>query len=215
MLLGQLGHTQSRYEEALGHFDAAAELFEATSPLQRGLALSNAARALGTAGRYHEAIGRATEALELFEAEYGDTSIETATPLAVLSALNRRIGDLEQAERLAWRTVLVLESAGRADSPSIAGPLYSLGIIAVERGDEERGVGYLERSLEIRRRHSVRPTAVAAPLMGIARARAQQGRRAEAIARAREAVEVLEAAGEDATEERRFIDRPSRRVAAP
>jgi len=58
----------------------------------------------------------------------------------------------------------------------------------------------------VRSRHGEAPAAIAATLMALARGLAEPSP-AAAAGRAREAVEVLEAAGEDATGERRFVAR--------
>ncbi len=208
-LLAQISHTRSNHGEALDLFDQALALRRRAGSPYLGYELCNSARVLLSMGRTADARDRSREALSAMEASFGDTSVETTVPLAVLSSALRRLGELEQAERLAWRAVITLESAGREDSPSLAGPLMQVGEIAAERGNVEQAVAHLERSLEIRRRHSVRPTFIAATLISLAEAVARRSV-PEALDHAREAVTVLETAGEDASTAHALVARLSR-----
>ncbi len=143
--LGEYADAEKRYTEALVIWRGLGE------EEYVALALFNLTSVLIQQGRFPEALAMHGEALQIRQRIFGPESIQMAASLYSLGALHRIRGDMEQAEPVLRRALLIY---GRFDDrhTAVARVRNSLGRVLHARGRLTEAREHLEAALALRRR---------------------------------------------------------------
>lgn len=193
-----------RAAEAVARCEAGIAISEKLDGIDPGIVAdlkNNFGAALVGVGRLDEAAEAYQHAHDVWMDRLGAESLQVGIALANIAEVRERTGASSEARALYQRSLDLREPAASASHPSLVVPLLGLARVSLAEEDVQGALASARRAVGICEANPTPPLTLAHAREQLALALARSGQRKDALQHARRALEAIQAAGPEATED--------------